>query len=221
MREVTDESTVVAFAGNGHRQPEGVQSELQCLSALGVTRLHHTDDFGIWSGADSRRFTQRINDFAEDAKIIVTVTPGNHEDGKLVSAVFAAVGSRVPASIRLRLAVLSRGYRWSQAGRTCVWFGGAASIDCESCQVGCTWFLGKLPPRERPCGAYRERSRRNHDRSRLARTGYPEGESDPRNRRRVERERPEACRTRSRNHHSTLEIRALTFARPRALSPSR
>ena len=148
MREIPDKLTVAALAGNGHRQPEGVQSEPQCLSALGVTRLHHTDDFGIWSGADSRRFTQRINDFAEDAKIIVTVTPGNHEDGKLVSAVFAAVGSRVPASIRLRLAVLPRGHRRSQAGRTCVRSGGAASIDCEYCQVGCTWFLGKLPPAE-------------------------------------------------------------------------
>ena len=148
MREVPDESTVAALAGNGHGQREGVQLILQCLFALEVTRLHHTDDFGIWSGADSRRFTHCINDFAEDAKIIVTATPGNHEDGKLMSAVFATVGSGVPASIRSHLAVLCRGHRRSQAGRTCVWSGGASSIDCEYCQVGCTWILGKLPPAE-------------------------------------------------------------------------
>lgn len=148
MREVTDESTVAALAGNGHGQRDGVQLILQCLFALEVTRLTCTGDFGIWFGADSRRFTQRINDFAEDARITLTVTPGNHEDGKLGSAVFTTVGSGIPASIRSRLAVLSRGYRWAQAGRTYVWFGGAASIDCESCQVGCSWILGKLPPAE-------------------------------------------------------------------------
>lgn len=145
MREVTDKSTVAALAGNGHGQREGVRPELQCLSALGVTRLHHTDDFGIWSGGDGPRFMPRIHDFAEDAKITLTVTPGNHGDLKLVNAVFATVGSGVPASISLRLAVLSRGHRRSQTGRTYVWSDGAASIDCEYCQVGCTWFLGKLP----------------------------------------------------------------------------
>lgn len=150
MREVTDESTVAALAGNGHGQREGVRPELQCLSALGVTRLHHTVDFGIWSGGDGPRFTQRINDFAEDARITLIFTPGNHEDGKLGSAVFTTVGSGIPAPIRSRLAVLSCGHRWSQAGRTYVWSGGAATIDCEYGQVGCSWILGKLPPAEDP-----------------------------------------------------------------------
>lgn len=148
MREIPDKSTVAALAVNGHGQRDGAQSEPQCLSALGVTRLHHTDDFGIWSGGDDPRFMPRINGFAEDAKIIVTVTPGNHRDWKLVSTVFTTVGSGIPAPIRSPLAVLPRGHRRSQAGRTYVRSGGAASIDCEYCQVGCTLNLGKLPPQK-------------------------------------------------------------------------
>ena len=148
MREIPDKSTVAALAVNGHGQRDGAQSEPQCLSALGVTRLHHTDDFGIWSGGDDPRFMPRINGFAEDAKIIVTVTLGNHRDWKLVSTVFTTVGSGIPAPIRSPLAVLPRGHRRSQAGRTYVRSGGAASIDCEYCQVGCTLNLGKLPPQK-------------------------------------------------------------------------
>lgn len=146
--ELSDKSTTVAFAGDWHGRSDGVEATLQRLSASGVTRLHHVGDFGVFGGGDSRRYLERVNDFAEECRIIVSVTPGNHEDWNLIRSVFANVGPDVPAFIRSHIALLPRGYRWSHAGRTFVSFGGAASIDFEHRRVGSTWFREELPTTE-------------------------------------------------------------------------
>lgn len=107
-----------ALAGDWHGNRLWSQSRIMDAQRAGAKRIYHLGDFGIWPGVQGEAFLDKMNRTCEFAKIDIWVTPGNHEDWDQIN--------RVPVSddglqwIRPRIALIPRGHRWTDGGRTFV-----------------------------------------------------------------------------------------------------
>jgi hypothetical protein len=142
---VSDDSPLIAFAGDWHGHDSLVPEKLFRLADLGVSRLHHVGDFGFQTDSRGTEFLDRVDGWAAEASIRIAVTPGNHENWEYLRAAFDRASPGTPAEIRSHITALPRGYRWTQSNRILMSFGGAASIDRSWRIPGVSWWPEELP----------------------------------------------------------------------------
>ncbi len=134
----------VGVAGDWHGSFIWVQRAIPRLARAGIKTVFHLGDFGIWPGHSGRKWVESVEYWCSQAGITLIVTPGNHEDYSQLDALFAAHPGQ-PVRLSPHVWVLPRGYRWTQAGRSMMSFGGAASIDFVWRTTGKTWWLTEMP----------------------------------------------------------------------------
>ena len=142
----TDETHVV-IAGDWHGNVNWVGKVIPSIArrSAGVRTILHVGDFGIWPGADGRKFLDAVDFWCARAGISrVLVTPGNHENWDWLEEAFVSEPD-VPVALSSVVEVLPRGYRFEISRRTFASFGGAASVDFEVRSEGIDWFPGELP----------------------------------------------------------------------------
>lgn len=131
------QKTVVGFAGDWHGNVRWVGRAIPALRRAGVTTLYHVGDFGIWPGETA--FIDTVEYWAKLAELTIWVTPGNHDDYDQIDALLDNDPTR-PGQLSEHVWVIPRGHRWSNAGRTFVSLGGAASADISDRVPGKSWW---------------------------------------------------------------------------------
>lgn len=135
-----ESAEVVALAGDWHGNTDWAQNALGALARLGVTRVYHLGDFGVWPGPAGERYLDRIHLTCRRYGMDIWVTPGNHEDWDQIHDLWRQGQSRIRPTIR----VLQRGFRWQHGGRDFVSLGGAPSIDFEHRTEGSSWWRAEM-----------------------------------------------------------------------------
>lgn len=128
----------VALAGDWHGNIRWAQSFIREVAQFSITRIYHLGDFGVWPGEEGAKYLDHINKTAEFFDIEIWVTPGNHEDYSQINEI--KVGDDGLQWIRSHIALIPRGHRWEQDGRTFVSLGGAPSIDYQMRMEGRDWW---------------------------------------------------------------------------------
>lgn len=133
------EQTIVALAGDWHGNTRWAQEAIRNLAQFGIKRIYHLGDFGIWPGDQGRRYLDHVNATAKHFGVDIWVTPGNHED-------YDQIDRATPLLqwVASNIALIPRGSRWQDAGRTFVSLGGAPSIDFEARTEGVSWWRGEM-----------------------------------------------------------------------------
>ncbi len=134
----------VGIAGDWHGNFNWLGHALTLCRKAGVKTVFHLGDFGIWPGREGQKWLARTEAWCVTTGITLVVTPGNHEDYSQLDALFAAHPGE-PVRLSPHVIILPRGYRWVQAGRSMMSFGGAASIDFAWRVPAKTWWLGEMP----------------------------------------------------------------------------
>lgn len=134
----------VGVAGDWHGSFIWIQRAIPRLARAGIKTVFQLGDFGVWPGHAGRKWVESTEYWCGRTDITLVVTPGNHEDYSQLDALFGAHPGE-PVRLRPHVVVLPRGYRWTQAGRRMMSFGGAASIDFVWRVTGETWWLTEMP----------------------------------------------------------------------------
>ncbi len=92
------------------------------------------DWLGIWPGDKGAHYLKHVNAVAKHFGIQIWVTPGNHEDYEQIRT--TPLGQWIASHI----AIVPRGERWTDGGRSFVSLGGAPSIDFEMRTPGVSWW---------------------------------------------------------------------------------
>lgn len=132
----------LAFAGDWHGDTFWAKNVLHVLNGMGIKRLYHVGDFGLWPGNDGASFLYKTHRWLEKYDMEIWVTPGNHEDWPRLEQLYAKYqGEIAPVSKKYsRIKFLPRGYRWEDQGVSFVSLGGAPSIDREYRREGKSWW---------------------------------------------------------------------------------
>ncbi|WP_354568492.1 metallophosphoesterase [Glaciihabitans sp. UYNi722] len=145
---MSDDSPIIAIAGDWHGKDHLLREKLFRLAELGVTRLHHVGDVSIYTDRAGALFLDRVNGWAAESGVFIVVTTGNHEDWSYLWKLFDQAGAGMPGPIRSHVSVLPRGYRWTQRNQVLMSFGGTASIDRYWRVPGVSWWPEELPTEE-------------------------------------------------------------------------
>ncbi|WP_161580468.1 metallophosphoesterase family protein [Subtercola vilae] len=136
----------VLIAGDWHGSRDWLRSVF--LSAIendttGIRTILHLGDFGIWGERD-RGFLEAADYLCEKIGIErILVTPGNHEDWRILDAGFETL-PEAPVPLSASVLALPRGFRFTLGGRSFMSFGGAASIDYQQRLEGFDWFKSEM-----------------------------------------------------------------------------
>ncbi len=134
----------VGVAGDWHGNLRWIQRVIPRLARAGIKTVFHLGDFGVWPGHSGRKWVESVEYWCSKTGITLIVTPGNHEDWDQLDTLFGAHPGQ-PVRLSPHVIILPRGYRWVQAGRSMMSFGGAASIDFPWRVTGKTWWLTEMP----------------------------------------------------------------------------
>lgn len=137
MPEHTDSDGIVALAGDWHGNLSCARESIRVLAGLGVKRIYHLGDFGVWPGPNGAYFLDRLDMVLKHFGMEIWVTPGNHEDYDQIAALTSP-------QIRSNITILPRGHRWTHGGRTFISLGGAPSIDFEHRTEGVSWWRAEM-----------------------------------------------------------------------------
>lgn len=127
-----------AVAGDWHGRGTWAIMALKAISQAGIHTVYHVGDFGIWPGREGQKYLRALNRQAALYDQVIYVTLGNHED--YTQANSTPVSDDGLQWITERIAIMPRGFRWDIAGKSCVSFGGAASLDFEDRREGIDWW---------------------------------------------------------------------------------
>ncbi|GFZ91529.1 hypothetical protein GNZ21_02605 [Nesterenkonia alkaliphila] len=149
----------VAIAGDWHANTSWAIRSLRHLHSLGVREVFQLGDFGIWPGQKGADYLDALQEVLEELGMRVVVTPGNHEDYHQISELSAQNRDQHPAHAgfealgavmwsRDRIALLSRGHRFTRSGWSFVSLGGAPSVDFEHRITGQSWWIEETITRD-------------------------------------------------------------------------
>lgn len=122
---------IIGVAGDWHGNKGWARLRIENFADLGVTKILHLGDFGIWPGNPGAKYLHRVNKLLGQHGMTIYVTLGNHEDYVQVSRLQPARDGSGwlfnPAYPNIMVA--PRGHRWEWEGTSFVSLGGANSID--------------------------------------------------------------------------------------------
>lgn len=128
----------VALAGDWHGNTEWAVGVIEEAVSVGVKRILHLGDFGIWPGIGGTEYLDTVNDTLNRARVALWFVDGNHDDHRALA--------RLPRNpngyrdVRNRIKYLPRGYRWEWHRRTWLALGGAVSLDRAVRTEGRDWW---------------------------------------------------------------------------------
>jgi hypothetical protein len=129
MFDVDDGTTRVAFAGSWSDHTAGLRQKFARLTEAGITRLHHVGVIVLGYGPADRRFLERVNAWAVNAGITITLTGGAGDDWDRLTATFAETEGCEPIVLRSNIAALPAGFRWTHRNRSFLSAGLAPSVN--------------------------------------------------------------------------------------------
>lgn len=127
-----------AVAGDWHGRGKWAIQSLKAIHLHGIHTVYHVGDFGFWPGREGQKYIKALTRQATLYDQVIYVTMGNHEDYTQINAL--PVSEDGLQWVSDRIAVMPRGFRWSIADKTCVSFGGAASLDFKDRREGIDWW---------------------------------------------------------------------------------
>jgi len=125
--------TYIGVAGDWHANKPWARLRLLDFAALGITKIIHVGDFGLWPGNPGAKFVHRVNSILQEHDMTIYVTLGNHEDYVRVARFHTVLeGENKGWQYELaypHILYAPRGFRWEWEGVSFVSLGGANSID--------------------------------------------------------------------------------------------
>ena len=135
---------LVGIAGDWHHNDDWAVKQLNQLAAKKVTAVYQLGDFGFWPG--EQHFLNAVQNVLSDREMQLFVTPGNHDNWRLIDAFVAEHGNEPfhPKGCE-NIWILPRGFRFEQGGRSFLSVGGAPSVDRDE-RVGedVDWWPGEV-----------------------------------------------------------------------------
>lgn len=119
----------IGFLGDLHGNLAAGRFMLWSMHKLGITRVVHVGDFGIYTDNNGMKFASKMNEYAEEWGITLLVVPGNHENWRVINEIFEGDNREQFASYRSNILLVPRGMRWTWDDMTFVGLGGAPSVD--------------------------------------------------------------------------------------------
>ncbi len=139
--------TYIGIAGDWHGNKGWSRLRLLDFAALGITKILHLGDFGLWQDNSGQKYLYRVNKNLEENSQTLYVTLGNHENYVLVSMLQPIIegenagwfhNPRYP-----RILYAPRGHRWVWNDVSFVSLGGGNSIDRAYRQENINWWQGE------------------------------------------------------------------------------
>jgi hypothetical protein len=134
----------VLVAGDWHGDREWalsvIRRVLQLLSGEQTRLILHLGDFGIWPGAEGRRYLDSVSAVLDRVDAQLWFIDGNHEDFPQLAQMASDTvpGGRV--AVRPDIYHLPRGHRWQWHHRTWLACGGGVSLDKAGRTEGIDWW---------------------------------------------------------------------------------
>jgi hypothetical protein len=123
----------IGVAGDWHGNKGWARMRILDFADLGITKILHLGDFGVWNGNSGDKYLHRVNHVLNDNNQKIYVTLGNHEDYVRVSRFSPVLEGPDKGWFHERaypnILYASRGFRWEWSGTSFVSLGGANSID--------------------------------------------------------------------------------------------
>ncbi len=135
----------IAVAGDWHGSKGWACYMIRLAAEHDMHVLFQMGDFGFWPGNNGRKYLYKINKQLVEVDSFIFVTAGNHEDYRQMSR-FLPVPDMPGCTYNPeypRIILMSRGFRWTWAGRKFISVGGANSIDKDYRIEGQTWWKGE------------------------------------------------------------------------------
>jgi hypothetical protein len=138
----------VGIAGDWHANKGWARLRLLDFADLGIKRILHVGDFGVWDNNPNRdKYVHRVNKILGENHQTLYVTLGNHENYNRVSRFETVVDGpdegwlTEKAYPHIRYA--PRGHRWEWESVSFVSLGGANSIDRAYRYENVSWWQGE------------------------------------------------------------------------------
>jgi len=128
----------VGLAGDWHKHLPSARLACEALVDNGATRIYQLGDLGVWPGPSGVQFLDGLEALCIELDVEIWAVPGNHDDYDQIWDV--PVSDDGLQWIRPHVALIPRGHRWEQGGRTFVGLGGAPSIDYMGRVAGVDWW---------------------------------------------------------------------------------
>ncbi len=135
---------LVLVAGDWHGDREWALSVVkrvpQLLAGEQTRLILHLGDFGIWPGAEGRRYLDSVNTVLDLVGADLWFIDGNHEDFPQLAQLASGAIPDGRVAVRPNIFHLPRGHRWNWHGRTWLACGGGVSLDKAGRVEGRDWW---------------------------------------------------------------------------------
>lgn len=146
----------ILVAGDWHGNTEWalhvVRRVPQLLSAERQRLILHLGDFGVWPGAEGKRYLRTLSAVLGQVGAELDFVDGNHEDFPQLAGLAARAWGTGPderVTVRPNICHLPRGFRWRWHGRTWLACGGGVSLDKAARTEGADWWpQEEITPRQ-------------------------------------------------------------------------
>jgi hypothetical protein len=119
---------LVGILGDLHGNTAAARFMLWSMHRMGVQRVIHVGDFGIYTDNKSMKFASKVNEYAKEYGITLIVVPGNHENWRVINEMVGDDRENLVA-YRSNIFIAPRGYRWDWWSMSFLALGGAPSVD--------------------------------------------------------------------------------------------
>jgi len=134
----------IMVAGDWHGNQYWAQNVIrrvpQLLSGEPRRVLLHLGDFGIWPGAEGRRYLSMVSAALDQVNAELWFIDGNHEDFGQLAELASSTPPNQRVLVRPHIFHLPRGHRWIWHGRTWLACGGGVSLDRAARTEGQDWW---------------------------------------------------------------------------------
>ena len=120
--------TRVGILGDTHGNTAAIRFMLWSMHKMGIQKVIHVGDFGIYSDNNGMKFASKVNKYAQEFAITLIVVPGNHENWRIINEMVGEDRENL-AAYRSNIFIAPRGYRWEWDGMSFLALGGAPSVD--------------------------------------------------------------------------------------------
>ncbi len=133
--------TLVGVLGDTHGNTAAIRFMLWSMHKLGIQKVIHVGDFGIYTDNGGMKFASKANQYAQEFGITLIVVPGNHENWRVINEMVGDDRENL-AAYRSNIFIAPRGYRWDWNGMSFLALGGAPSVDRT---IRISWELSRKP----------------------------------------------------------------------------
>lgn len=119
---------LIGLLGDTHGNTAAARFMLWSMHRMGIQKVIHVGDFGIYTDNSGMKFASKVNKYAEEFDITLVVVPGNHENWRVINELVGDDRENL-ARYRSNIFIAPRGYRWDWNGMSFLALGGAPSVD--------------------------------------------------------------------------------------------